>query len=193
MKPVAADAFRETPELAELGEKSSREFKLARNMKDAIQPKVQEFRDLMHDAQEKMSAQRDMHLERARQALIDARELMRVERLGSFDVWLETRQICGISGKPIGKAQAYRLIDGRVTGKTPKKECETSPPIIEGIRSTDPASEFLGTFTASPKKVTQPVLFRDSDEFKRWLVTFHNWQPEDQEYAKSQLNTPDFS
>lgn len=78
----SAETFTETPELAELGEKSNKEFTLARNMKDAIKPKAQGFEDLKRDTKVKMEAQRDLHLERAKKALTDARELMRVEHLG---------------------------------------------------------------------------------------------------------------
>jgi hypothetical protein len=166
IKAKPTTTFTETPELAELGATSRKEFTLARNMKDAIKPKAQEFEDLKRSAKVKMEAQRDLHLERAKNALIDARQLMRDERLGSFDAWIKSKQICGMSGKPIGRAQVYRLIDGRsagnvdkVTGKrkpaSPTGACrrQSTPEDIKDVVQDDrgPTREPQATRTLTPK------------------------------------------
>lgn len=46
---------------------------------------------------------------------------------GSFDAWIKSGKICGMSGKPIGKAQVYRLIDGRSAGNVDKTTGKRTP------------------------------------------------------------------
>ena len=170
MEPHPLATFTETPELAALGEMSRKEFTLARNMKDAIKPKAQEFEALKRDAKVKMEAQRDQHLERAKNALIDARQLMRDERLGSFDAWIKSKQICGMSGKPIGRAQVYRLIDGRSAGNVDKATGKRKPasPTGDCRRQSAPDLDEDWTAPATPVVEEQPKVVT-TDDLRTWI------------------------
>jgi hypothetical protein len=150
---------------------------LLATLQAAIKPKAQEFEALKRDAKVKMEAQRDQHLERAKNALIDARQLMRDERLGSFEAWIKSKQICGMSGKPIGRAQVYRLIDGRsagnvdkVTGKrkpaSPTGACrrQSTPEDIKDVAQDLSPAEAV----AEPRAEEQPKVV-PTDDLRTWI------------------------
>jgi hypothetical protein len=134
---MTSETFTATPKLTDLGTTATKEFKLARDINDSIKPKQREFDDLKRDAKAKMEARREQHVERAKKALEDARELMRIDRLGSFDAWLKSGAVIGMNGKPIGKAQVYNLIEGKSKSSpnTPKVR-KTSTQSDGGGRST---------------------------------------------------------
>ncbi len=142
--------FKETPQLIAHGKTATKEFSLAKNVDDAIKPKAREFDDLKRDAREKMMAKRDQHLKRAGDELIAARELMRVEQLGSFDAWIKSGAVVGMKGKAISKAQVYGLIEGKPSRYTPKPR-ETSPELDAGRRSTPELGEFTAPWVGVPK------------------------------------------
>ncbi len=145
--------FKETPQLIAHGKTATKEFSLAKNVDDAIKPKAREFDDLKRDAREKMMAKRDQHLKRAGDELIAARELMRVEQLGSFDAWIKSGAVVGMKGKAISKSQANRLIEGKTSGNVDStgKRRQTAPTDDSGGRSTPELREFTAPWVGVPK------------------------------------------
>jgi hypothetical protein len=159
-----------TEKLTELGQKATRELKLARDVKDSIGPKAKEFDALKADAKAKMTKRMDEHLERAKVALIEARELMKAENLGPFDAWIRSGAVIGLSGKPIGRAQVYRLIDGRSAGNVDKATGKRTPasPTGDCRRQAAPPDDL--DFVEEPKQTPagKPTP-ATAAAFQKWL------------------------
>ncbi len=186
--------FKETPKLAEHGKAATREFALAKNIHDAIGPKVREFNDLKRDTREKMKTKRDQHLARAGEELKAARELMRVDGLGSFDAWVKSGAVLGMKGKAISKAQVYNLIEGNAKSSpnTPKTR-ETSTRIDEGGRLTPDDGEFVAApWSGIPKAKQPPVVIPvwERPHVKNYLADWHGFADDERAYMLPILNTP---
>ncbi len=187
--------FKDTPKLAEHGKAATREFALAKNIHDAIKPKAREFDDLKRDNREKMVAKRDQHLARAGEELKAARELMRVEGLGSFDAWLKSGAVVGMKGKAIGCRQAYNLIEGNARSGTyipgtGRKTCINEP--VDAGSTPDDGEFVAAPWSGIPKAKQPPVVIPvwERPHVKNYLADWQGFTDDERAHMLPILNTP---